>query len=121
MIKNKLLLTDFTSNRWKGVNFIENKNLIKKLNKHSNDSPLFGEINNPIGFEVDLMKVSHVITNLEFDNGKIYGDVKVLDTPQGKILNDRFKNNIEVKFSIRAVGSEIKKIYIKEIFTWDIK
>lgn len=54
---------------------------------------MFGQIDMPPGHEgslsVDLSRASHVVENLRIDdNNCLIGDVTVLKTPQGTILDD---------------------------------
>ena len=62
----------------------------------------FGEISHPGTPNVDLSKISHEISNLRIEEDILYGDVNVLDTPQGKKLN---KILSEVIFRPRALGN----------------
>lgn len=93
------------------------KNEIIRLNKNH---VIYGEIEPPIYFNISLENVSHLIKNLSFNDGKIYGDVTILNTNKGKILKNVIKqlNNYEILFKMRYdIYSENN--YIK-IFTWDI-
>ena len=74
------LLTDFNTERWKGINMESVKSEVEKLNERTNKiGCLFGEIRNPDTFEISLSRASHWIKNLTFEDGKVYGDVEFLD------------------------------------------
>ena len=118
------LLTDFNTERWKGINMESVKSEVEKLNEKIKIGCLFGEIGNPTNFFViSLSRASHWIKNLTFEDGKVYGDVEFLDNENGKKA-DNFINNMNYRFEIRSTGmSEQYKdgeIVIHSIFTWDI-
>ena len=56
------------------------------------DKQMFGQIDMPPGnasLRVDVSRASHVVENLRIDdNNCLIGDVTVLKTPQGNILDD---------------------------------
>lgn len=113
------LLTDFTTERWKGIDLESVERQINFINTYKIDS-LFGELGTPDRFDVSILNISHSIKNLTLIDGKVYGDVKFLDTPNGRLG----KTNVEIhnyKFGIRSTGtSNNDEIIIKRIFTWDI-
>jgi len=63
---------------------------------------LYGEINHPDTFDINLSNVSHIIKNFEIKKHVLYGDVKVLDTPYGEILKQYIL--LGKKFSFRPRG-----------------
>lgn len=113
------LLTDFTTDRWLGINHESLEKQIKELkDRLDNYGCIYGELGNPDNADVSLSRASHSIQSLTYVNGKIYGDVKILDTKHGKIAKT-FGDNI--KFGIRSIGTTSNDtIDIKKIFTWDI-
>ena len=117
------LLTDFNTERWKGINMESVKSEVEKLNEKIKIGCLFGEIGNPTNFDISLSRASHSIKNLTFEDGKVYGDVEFFDNENGKKA-DNFINNMNYRFGIRSTGiSEQYKdgeIVIHSIFTWDI-
>jgi hypothetical protein len=120
----KYLLTDFNTDRWKGINMESVKSSVEKLNnKIHKIGCLYGEIGNPETFVISLNKVSHYIKNLTFEDGRVYGDIEFLSNENGK-LAENFINNMNCKFGIRSAGTskqhEDGEIVIKSIFTWDI-
>lgn len=119
----KYLLTNFNTERWKGINMESVKSQIEKLNEKINKiGYLFGEIGNPDTFDI-LSKASHSIKNLTFEDGKVYGEVKFLDNEYGRQV-DNFINNMNCSFGIRSIGASEQykdsEIVIHSIFTWDI-
>lgn len=123
------LLTDFNTERWKGINLQSVKTQVEELNEKTNKiGCLFGEIGNPETFDISLSRASHSIKNLTFEDGKVYGDVKFLDNENGKQA-DNFINkykfmNMNCRFGIRCTGTSEQykngEIVIHSIFTWDI-
>lgn len=118
------LLTDFNTERWDGIDLESVKTQVEKLNEKINEiGYLFGEIGNPTTLNISLSRASHLIKNLTFDEGKVYGDVEFLNNEYGKQA-DNFINNMNCRFGIRSTGiSEQYKngeIVIHSIFTWDV-
>jgi len=115
------LLTDFTTKRWEGIDIESVRLQIDKLNETINKiGCIFGEIGNPLTLEFHLQNVSHLIKNLTFSEGKVYGDIELLDTQMGRIAKTLI-NNMNYKLGIRS-NEQLKdgKIFIEKIFTWDI-
>lgn len=118
------LLTDFNTERWKGIDIESVKSQVEKLNEKINKiGYLFGEIGNPETFDISLSRASHSIKNLTFEDGKVYGDVEFLDNENGKQA-DNFINNKNCRFRIRSAGTSEQykdgEIVIRSIFTWDV-
>lgn len=64
-----------------------------------------GELDHPESSVINLKNVSHNIVKLWWDGNDLYGDIEILPTPSGNILNQLFKNGITVGISSRAMGS----------------
>jgi len=98
------LLTDFNTEKWKGINMESVKIEIEKLNEKINKfGCLFGEIGNPTTPDISLSKASHSIKNLTLVDGKVYGDVEFLSNDNGKKADD-FINIMNCRFGIRCAG-----------------
>lgn len=118
------LLTDFNTERWKGINMESVETQVEKLNEEINKiGCLFGEIGNPETFVISLSRVSHSIKNLTFVDGKVYGDVEFLKNDNGTQA-DYFINNMNCRFGIRSFGTSEQykggEIVIHSIITWDV-
>jgi hypothetical protein len=50
-------------------------------------------------------KISHIVTNLEIQNGQGIGEALILDTPAGKVLNTLLRAGCKLFVSSRADGS----------------
>lgn len=70
-----------------------------------------GELDHPDSPTVNLNNVSHNIIKIWWEGNALMGDVHVLTTPAGKILEELFLNNVQVGISSRGVGS------VKEVFS----
>lgn len=65
-----------------------------------------GELDHADEPVVNLKNISHIITDIWFEeDGTVYGEVEVLDTPMGKILRTLIESNVTVGISSRALGS----------------
>ena len=64
-----------------------------------------GELNHPQGPTVNLDKVSHLITELNFRGNDCYGKAKVLETPMGKIVKNLIDEGAQLGVSSRGMGS----------------
>ena len=51
-----------------------------------------GEFNNSTNYNISLKDVSHSIKNIELKDNVIYGDIKILDTPNGKVVKELLKD-----------------------------
>ena len=64
-----------------------------------------GELNHPEGPTVNLDKVSHLITQLEFKGNDVVGKAQILDTPMGKIVKGLLEGGVQLGVSTRGMGS----------------
>jgi hypothetical protein len=64
-----------------------------------------GELGHPDTPTINLDKVSHLITELQFDGDNIYGKAKILPTPNGEITKSFINEGIKLGVSSRGVGS----------------
>lgn len=118
------LLTDFTTERWKGIDLDSVKTSVETLKEKLNKMGCaYGELGKPETFEISLNKASHAIKNITFENDKIYGDVEFLNNSNGKVA-ERYINDMNGAFGIRSVGfvnrNDDNKITIHVILTWDV-
>jgi len=64
-----------------------------------------GELNHPEGPTVNLDKVSHLITDLRFENNDVVGKAQILDTPMGQIVKGLLEGGVQLGVSTRGMGS----------------
>jgi hypothetical protein len=68
-----------------------------------------GELDHPERSTVNLSDVSHLITNCSWDGNNLMGEVEVLGTPKGKILENLLEAGVTIGISSRGVGSTDKR------------
>jgi hypothetical protein len=94
------------------------------LKKKISQNRLVGELDHPKEFDVSLKNISHIVTDLDYDdqNRVVKIKVKLLDTPAGKIAKSLVDAGIPISISSRAAGNvkDNKKVEIKKIFTYDL-
>lgn len=65
----------------------------------------FGELGHPENPQINLDRVSHMITSLKADGNNFIGKAKILDTPNGKIVKSLLDGGASLGVSTRGVGS----------------
>lgn len=65
----------------------------------------FGELGHPENPQINLDRVSHLITSLHRDGNNFVGKAKILDTPNGKIVKSLLDGGASLGVSTRGVGS----------------
>jgi hypothetical protein len=65
----------------------------------------FGELGHPENPQINLDRVSHMITSLHPDGTNFIGKAKILDTPNGKIVKSLLDGGASLGVSTRGVGS----------------
>ena len=64
-----------------------------------------GELNHPDGPSINLDKVSHRITELNWDGNNVMGKALILDTPMGQIVKGLVEGGVQLGVSSRGMGS----------------
>ena len=78
-----------------------------------------GELNHPEGPTVNLDKVSHLITDLQWEGNNVVGKASILDTPNGQIVKGLLDGGVKLGVSTRGMGSLENRngtMYVKEDF-----
>ncbi len=65
----------------------------------------FGELGHPENPQINLDRVSHLITQLYPDGTNFVGKAKILDTPNGRIVKGLLDGGASLGVSTRGVGS----------------
>jgi hypothetical protein len=65
----------------------------------------YGELGHPENPQINLDRVSHIITSLKKDGTNYIGKAKILDTPMGKIAMGLLDGGANLGVSSRALGS----------------
>ncbi len=106
------LLTEFTKGLYSDSYLDSIKSQIDSLNERAAECELAGELYpNEINDGVNVLKISHFIKHLTFENGKIYGDVEFLKNERGQEAQKLIDSG-DFIFNIRVINSEI--------IAWDI-
>ena len=64
-----------------------------------------GELNHPDGPTINLDKVSHRITELNWNGNNVMGKALVLDTPMGQIVKGLVEGGVQLGVSSRGMGT----------------
>lgn len=75
----------------------------------------YGELGHPDGPNINLDRVSHMITSLKEDGDNWIGKAKILDTPMGNIASSLIKEGAGLGVSSRGLGSLKEKNGINEV------
>lgn len=67
------------------------------------------ELGHPSNPQVNLDKVSHLITELKMSGKNVMGKAKILDTPMGKIAKNLLDEGVKLGVSSRGLGSVVEK------------
>lgn len=89
------------------------KVLEKAVNKYTTDyvnkGRAVGELNHPDGPTINLDKVSHRITELQWNGNDVVGKALILDTPMGKIVKGLLEGGCQLGVSSRGMGTVASK------------
>lgn len=64
----------------------------------------FGELGHPEGIEINLDRVSHYITDMEWNGNDVIGVCQLLESPMGKIADTILKSGCKLGVSTRGMG-----------------
>ena len=80
-----------------------------EVNRYMNDvvknNRAYGELGHPEGPQINLDRVSHIITELYRDGDNFIGKAKLTDTPMGNIAQGLLKSGANLGVSSRGMGS----------------
>ena len=78
-----------------------------------------GELDHPAGPQINLDRISHKITNLEWSGNDVIGKARILETPMGQIVKGLLAGGVQLGVSTRGMGSLESRegvMYVKEDF-----
>ncbi len=78
---------------------------VRNYQKFIRENRALGECDHPDSSVVELKNVSHIVREAYMDGDICYGDVELLDTPAGKILQSLVESGVTLGISSRGVGS----------------
>ena len=65
---------------------------------------VLGEVDHPEGLNINLDRVSHMITEMWMDGPNGYGKLKVIPTPMGQLVKTMLESNVKLGVSSREVA-----------------
>jgi hypothetical protein len=79
---------------------------VKTLNDQiSGGYSVLGEVDHPEGLNINLDRVSHMITEMWMDGPNGYGKLKILPTPMGGLVKTMLENGVKLGVSSRGSGN----------------
>jgi len=78
---------------------------VKRYKDVVDDRRALGELDHPESSIINLVNVSHMITEVWMDGSSVMGKCKVLDTPSGQILRALVDSGVKIGISSRGMGS----------------
>jgi len=78
---------------------------LRNYQKFIRERRALGECDHPDSSVVELKNASHIVTKAWMEGDDVYGDVELLDTPAGKILQSLVESGVTLGISSRGVGS----------------
>lgn len=88
---------------------------VNEFNKdYVNKKRGFGELGHPNGPQINLERVSHMITEIKKDGNNFIGRAKVMDTPYGNIVKNFIKEGCMLGVSSRGLGSVNDKNMVQD-------
>lgn len=59
---------------------------------------------------VSLAHVTHRVENMDFMGNKLYCEIELLDTPEGKMMQEIVKNGHDLKLTPRVMGNPVYEL-----------
>lgn len=78
---------------------------VRNYQKFIIENRALGELDHPDSSVVNLKNVSHIVREAYVDGDVVYGQVEILDTPSGKILQSLVESGVKLGISSRGVGT----------------
>jgi len=66
---------------------------------------VLGEVDHPDGLNINLDRVSHMITEMWMDDANGYGKMKILPTPMGTLVKTMLESGVKLGVSSRGSGN----------------
>ena len=79
---------------------------VKTLNDQiSGGYSVLGEVDHPVGLNINLDRVSHMISETWMDDANGYGKLKILPTPMGQLVKTMLEADVKLGVSSRGSGN----------------
>ena len=86
------------------LNIMENE-VNRYMNEVVKHNRAYGELGHPAGPQINLDRVSHIITELRRDGDNFIGKARLTDTPMGNIAKGLLNSGANLGVSSRGMGS----------------
>jgi hypothetical protein len=84
----------------------ELQNVVNECNaKLKEGFSILGELNHPEDLSINLLNVSHAITEMRMDGNNVVGKMKLLNTPSGNIAKAIMEGGVRLGVSSRGTGN----------------
>lgn len=84
----------------------EIRSAVESLNENiRKGESILGEADHPEELNINLDRVSHMVTEMWMDGNKGMGKLKILPTPMGNIVRTMLENNVKLGVSSRGSGN----------------
>ena len=83
---------------------------VKKYKALVEDRRALGELDHPDSSIINLVNVSHMVTEVWMDGPSVMGKIKVLETPSGQILKALVESGVKTGISSRGMGSVTERM-----------
>jgi hypothetical protein len=83
---------------------------VKKYAQVVEDRRALGELDHPESSVINLVNVSHMVTEVWMDGPSVMGKIKVLETPSGQILKALVESGVKTGISSRGMGSVTERM-----------
>jgi len=78
------------------------QNAQQRITEHNG---IFGELDHPQTLNINMDRISHVITEMRMDGANAIGRAKILNTPMGSIAKELINSGCRVGVSSRGAGA----------------
>ena len=83
---------------------------VEKYKALVEDRRALGELDHPDSSIINLVNVSHMVTEVWMDGPSVMGKIKVLETPSGQILKALVESGVKTGISSRGMGSVTERM-----------
>lgn len=114
-LKDIVLLKDLTDRRGRRY---DQASLLEQLDGKT----LYGELGQNPDMTINMSKVSHMIENIRMVDGAVLADMRLLDTPCGRIAESLIEAGAVLNTSMRAIGivDEDNNVSDFKLITFDL-
>lgn len=114
-------LADLMEFEWKDFDFTKPDLFITKFAHRMQDyGKIYGEFESLNDPNAGITNPSHIILSVKYDNYKLYGDIKVLDTDHGKLLVNHIKDtNYKWDVKMKTKWNSNEKFTIIDLYTFN--